>query len=186
MEKLIVQRSNLEIIPIVGMGGIGKTKLVRNIYENSLTVHRFDVFAWITVSQEYSVWAILLELLCYVEKKEGKKTLIQLDESELGERLYKSLSGWRYFIVMDDIWSIEASDKVRMFFPYNYNGSRIMITTRLSNLAFELSGSQSCGFQLDFLDENKSWDLLCKNAFGKESCPIELEEIGRKIAYLNC
>ncbi|KAK6125095.1 hypothetical protein DH2020_041159 [Rehmannia glutinosa] len=38
---------------------------------------------------------------------------------------------------------------------------------------------------MNFLDEDKSWNLLCKNVFGEESCPLELEEIGKKIAN-NC
>ncbi|KAL8458630.1 hypothetical protein ACS0TY_036230 [Phlomoides rotata] len=185
MDKLIGQRSNLEIVPIVGMGGMGKTTLARNIYENRLIVHHFDILAWATVSQVYSVREIPLELVCYLEREKGKEILIRLDEFELGEKLYKLLSGWRYFIVMDNIWSTDVWNKVRFLFPDNNNGSKIMITTRLSNLAFELCGSQSHGFQMNFLNEDKSWDLLCKIVFGEESCPIELEEIGKKIAR-NC
>lgn len=72
---------------------------------------------------------------------------------------------------MDDIWSIEAWDKVSFYFPDKNSGSRFMITTRLSNVAFEVSGFESRGFEMDFLDENKSWDLLCKIASGKEKLP---------------
>ncbi|XP_012827696.1 PREDICTED: putative late blight resistance protein homolog R1B-16 [Erythranthe guttata] len=36
---------------------------------------------------------------------------------------------------------------------------------------------------MDLLDDDKSWDLLCGSIFGKEEdCPVELEEIGNKIA----
>ncbi|KAL8538142.1 hypothetical protein ACS0TY_000195 [Phlomoides rotata] len=32
------------------------------------------------------------------------------------------------------------------------------------------------------IDEDKSWNLLCQIVFGKEDCPIELENIGKEIA----
>ncbi|KAL0354515.1 UNVERIFIED_CONTAM: putative late blight resistance proteinR1B-17 [Sesamum radiatum] len=180
MDKLTGQQSGCRIVPIVGMGGIGKTALARNVYENPLIVQYFDTCAWVTVSQEYNTREILLELVC-PERKESKE---MLSVEELGEMLYRSLCGRRYLIVMDDMWSIEAWDEIKLFFPSNNHESRIMITTRLSNLALKISGSR--GLTMNFLKENKSWDLFCKTVFGEESsCPLELEEIGKKIAK-NC
>ncbi|KAL0441374.1 UNVERIFIED_CONTAM: putative late blight resistance proteinR1B-8 [Sesamum radiatum] len=180
MDKLTGQQSGCRIIPIVGMGGIGKTALARNVYENPLIVQYFDTCAWVTVSQEYNTREILLELVCPVSK-ESKE---MLSGEELGEMLYRSLCGRRYLIVMDDMWSIEAWNKIKLFFPSNNNESRIMITTRLSNLALQISGSR--GFTMNFLKENKSWDLFCKTVFGEESsCPLELEKTGKTIAK-NC
>ncbi|KAL0310252.1 UNVERIFIED_CONTAM: putative late blight resistance proteinR1B-16 [Sesamum calycinum] len=180
MEKLTGQQSGCRIIPIVGMGGIGKTTLARNAYENPLIVEYFDVHFWITVSQEYSAREILLQLVC----QKIKESMEISSEEELGEMLYKSLSGRRYLIVMDDMWSIEAWDKLKLFFPNNNNESRIVITTRLSNLALQISGSG--GLRMNFLEEDESWDLFCKIVFGDEAgCPLELEEIGKTIAE-NC
>ncbi|KAL8516748.1 hypothetical protein ACS0TY_015132 [Phlomoides rotata] len=178
LDKLTGQQCGLQVIPIVGMAGIGKTTLARYIYENALIVERFDIRAWVTISQEYSMGNIL-QVLCQ-DTKGGNLDLSEISEDEVGEILYKHLWGRRYLIVMDDIWSIEAWDKVRSFFPDNSNGSRIMITTRLSNPAIRISGSSD--IQMKFLDKDKSWNLLCKVVFGKKDCPMELENIGKEIA----
>ncbi|KAL8544417.1 hypothetical protein ACS0TY_004823 [Phlomoides rotata] len=55
-------------------------------------------------------------------------------EDEMSVKVYQSFKGWRYLIVMDDIWSTEAWDDVRNIFPDDNNGSRI-ITTRLTDVA---------------------------------------------------
>ncbi|KAL7181150.1 hypothetical protein ACSBR1_040086 [Camellia fascicularis] len=53
------------------------------------------------------------------------------DDDKLGEQLYKGLKGRRYFIVMDDIWNgIKAWDDLKILFPNDNNGSRIMFTSR--------------------------------------------------------
>ncbi|KAL9156409.1 hypothetical protein ABFS82_09G074900 [Erythranthe guttata] len=177
MDKLTGQQSNLRIIPIVGMGGIGKTTLARNAYVKFMK--HFDIRAWVTISQNYNVREILIEILLCINKAESRANLSAESEGELGVRVHQGLWGSRYLIVMDDIWSVEVWDRVQIFFPDNDKGSRIMITTRLSNVALIGSG----GLVMDFLDEDKSWDLLCGNIFEKkENCPPEFEEIGKKIA----
>ncbi|KAL7099487.1 hypothetical protein ACP275_09G087000 [Erythranthe tilingii] len=144
----------------------------------------FDIRAWATVSQNYNVREILVEILLCISKDESRESLSGKSEGELGERVHKSLYGRRYLIVLDDIWSVDVWDKVQLFFPDNGQGSRVMITTRLSNIVLQLIGSH--GLVMDLLDDDKSWDLLCGNIFGKEEdCPVELEEIGKKIAK-NC
>ncbi|EYU21831.1 hypothetical protein MIMGU_mgv1a0261622mg, partial [Erythranthe guttata] len=181
MDKLIGQHSNLCIIPIVGMGGIGKTTLARNAYVKF--IKHFDIRAWVTVSQNYNVREILIEILLCINKAEKRETLSAKNEGELGVKVHQSLWGRRYLIVMDDIWSVEVWDKMNLFFPDNVGQrSRIMITTRLSDVA----SIGSHGVVMDFLNEDKSWDLLCKSILEKEEdCPPELEEIGKKIAK-NC
>ncbi|XP_042049830.1 putative late blight resistance protein homolog R1A-10 [Salvia splendens] len=84
---------------------------------------------------------------------------------------------------MDDMWNIESWNETQHFFPNNESGSRIMVTTRLSQLSSQLNNHFS--HQMEFLDEMSSWVLFSKTVFGEERFPPELEEIGKEITN-NC
>ncbi|XP_073129115.1 putative late blight resistance protein homolog R1B-16 [Henckelia pumila] len=196
IDTLTGDQSNREIIAIVGMGGIGKTTLAKNVYKNAYTAQYFDIRAWATVSQNYSVRQIILEMLSEIDrsKQEGVPGDDQLHEElfkrnqesdlseyhELGDRLYKILFERMYLIVVDDLWNIEAWDKIRAFLPDNRNGSRIIITTRELNVARQLHSLVS--FEMELLDYDRSWMLLRDKVFGKEECTSELEELGKDMA----
>ncbi|GFP80135.1 putative late blight resistance protein homolog r1a-6 [Phtheirospermum japonicum] len=161
MELLVGQQSNLQIISVVGMGGIGKTTLTKAVYEKPLIVQQFDIRAWAMITHNYSVRKILLELLSCLIKEKNQET-----EDQIGKSLYQSLCGRRYLIVLDAIWSMDAWDKIRLFFPDNDNRSRVVVTTRLSNLAVCLGSSR---LMMRILDQS-------------ERCPLELEGIGKEVA----
>lgn len=115
------------------MGGSGKTTLAMNVHGDSVVAHHFYIHAWVTLSQHYSVREVLLGLLdeivvlTHENRYESNEKFV--------EHLYKSLKLKRYLIVVDDIWSIEVSDGIKMLFPYDNNGSRIIFTTRLTDVA---------------------------------------------------
>ncbi|XP_047962020.1 putative late blight resistance protein homolog R1B-16 [Salvia hispanica] len=52
-------------------------------------------------------------------------------------------------------------------------------TTRLSNLASQFNYSR--GLDMKILDEYDGWNLFSNIVFREESCPLELEDIGKKI-----
>ncbi|XP_047978951.1 probable disease resistance protein At1g59620 [Salvia hispanica] len=169
--------SNLQILSIVGMGGIGKSTLARHIFDRTLIKQHFDIQAWVTISQDYSVESILSQLLASLKRKVdpvGRDSSKGSQAEE--EEIYKILWGRRYLIVMDDIWSAEAWDRVRMLFPDNRNGSRIILTTRQMDVATAVSHNIH---KMDFLDDQQSWRLFQQKDFYRGF--LERQRCGRKL-----
>ncbi|KAK4729269.1 hypothetical protein R3W88_022257 [Solanum pinnatisectum] len=171
-----------EVISIAGMGGIGKSTFAKKMFSDPSIVGFFDVRGWITVSEDYSLRKMLISLLqdaIGVNEQLDKKP-----DDELADCLQKSLKRRRYLIVVDDIWSMKAWEDIRLWFPENNNRSRILLTTRIMEVARDASSPKNL-FQMRFLDPDESWNLFCQKAFGKNDCPAEFENVG-KVIVGNC
>ncbi|PHT77569.1 hypothetical protein T459_21091 [Capsicum annuum] len=169
-----------KVIPIVGMGGIGKTTLAKEVYNHESILHHFDVRAWATVSQQHNIKKILLSLLqSTIKMDDAIKTK---GEAELADMLQKSLKRKRYLIVLDDIWSCEVWDGMRRCFPTEDSpGSRILLTTRNNEVARD-AGIENLSMQMNFMNQDESWNLFKSAAFSNEVLSFEFETIGKKIA----
>uniref|UniRef100_M0ZZN5 NBS-coding resistance gene analog n=1 Tax=Solanum tuberosum TaxID=4113 RepID=M0ZZN5_SOLTU len=58
-----------------------------------------------------------------------------MDDNELADLVQKNLKDQRYLVVVDEIWSSDVWDSIRGIFPICNNGSRILLTTRETEVA---------------------------------------------------
>ncbi|XP_051197432.1 disease resistance protein RGA5-like [Lolium perenne] len=97
--------------------------------------------------------------------------------------LREHLQNERYFIVMDDIWDVEAWDVIKCAFPQNNLGSRVIVTTRIQDVAKAccLHGSHHI-LEMKPLSNQDSITLFLGRIFGsEEACPRELWDISVEI-----
>uniref|UniRef100_M1AQX0 Late blight resistance protein Rpi-blb2 n=1 Tax=Solanum tuberosum TaxID=4113 RepID=M1AQX0_SOLTU len=170
----------LDVISITGMPGSGKTTLAFKVYtDKSISCH-FDLRAWCTVDQEYDEKNLLNKIFNQVNGSDSKL----IKNIDVVDKLRKQLYGKRYLIVLDDVWDTTTWDELTRPFPEVEKGSRIILTTREKEVA--LHGMiYTDPLNLRLLRSEESWELLEKRAFGNESCPDELLDVGKEIAE-NC
>ncbi|KAD7117470.1 hypothetical protein E3N88_04738 [Mikania micrantha] len=177
-DKLVEDQKQLDVVSIVGMGGLGKTTLATKVFNDPYVVYHFHIRAWVTISQTYETHDLLIQLLASVCPGFDP---VNASALRLREKLHKSLIGKRYLIVVDDIWSIKAWDDLKLFFPNNNKGSRVLLTSRLNEVALH---AKSHGFvhQLELLTDEESCELLCKKVFHSDDFPKSLIKPGKEIA----
>ncbi|KAF7849747.1 hypothetical protein BT93_L0325 [Corymbia citriodora subsp. variegata] len=174
-----------EVISIVGMGGLGKTTLVKQVYEDPSVKKHFAVYAWITLSRSSKIEELLKDMLdqiMRVIRKPVPPGANTMNSHWLKMIIKDLLQRRRYLIVLDDAWHIDKWDAVKHALPNNGHGSRVIITTRNVDLA-----STSCKEfngvvkNMEPLDPEQSWNLLCRKTFQGNPCPSHLEEICKYI-----
>uniref|UniRef100_A0A8I6Z6T6 NB-ARC domain-containing protein n=1 Tax=Hordeum vulgare subsp. vulgare TaxID=112509 RepID=A0A8I6Z6T6_HORVV len=89
----------------------------------------------------------------------------------------------RYFIIIDDIWELGTWETLKCAFVKNTLGSRIIITTRIVDVAKSCSpSSEDLVYEMKPLCEADSKKLFFKRIFGcEESCPDILKEAANEI-----
>ncbi|CAL9021582.1 unnamed protein product [Prunus brigantina] len=167
-------------IPIIGIGGIGKTTLTQLAYNDERVLQHFDSRIWIFVSEEFNVKKIMKAAIESATGVECNLSEIELLQSRLSQLLQKK----RYLIVLDDIWTEDQDDwdKLRPLFSGGLDGCKIIVTTRSQKIPFMMDFPNS-PFFLNGLKDDDCWSLFKHRAFGRgeeEKYPT-LSQIGKQI-----
>ncbi|KAF8394122.1 hypothetical protein HHK36_020327 [Tetracentron sinense] len=181
---LVEGESRLELVSVYGMGGSGKTTLIKKIYNHQRVKEYFQLHAWINVSQSFKVNELLKKLIKQLWgeiKQPVPQGVDTMDEIELKTIVKDFLHQMRYVVVLDDIWSIHAWEAIKYALPDSNCGSRIMVTTRSFDIASYCKEHYGHVYNLESLDLEDSRSLFYKKAFGENSCPPELQGLSQNI-----
>ncbi|GLT34301.1 hypothetical protein SLA2020_088240 [Shorea laevis] len=167
------------VLPIVGMGGVGKTTLARLVYKE-VEQGRFNPQAWVCVSDQFDVMSITRNIL--EELTKGRCDLNNLNL--LQEKLKRELSGKKFLLVLDDVWNEECNlwDNLKVPFKSGAPGSKIIVTTRNMRVA-EIMGGKNSVHCLEVLGDDECLSILALDALGVENFDAHpnLKNVGQKI-----
>ncbi|XP_072954034.1 putative disease resistance protein RGA3 isoform X2 [Typha angustifolia] len=173
-------RACFSILPIVGMGGLGKTTLAQLVYNDDRIKEHFPLRMWVCVSEDFDETKLTKETL---ESSESGFTSATTNMNLLQEDLCKKLKGKRFLLVLDDVWN---EDPTKWYSYYKAlivgeRGSKIIVTTQNENVGRIMGGLSP--YQLEQLSDKDCWNLFRNYAFvnGDSSVYPHLEEIGKEI-----
>ncbi|KAM0872250.1 hypothetical protein ACQ4PT_038838 [Festuca glaucescens] len=186
IDLLINRGSNdLNVLPVVGIGGVGKTTLARYVYSDERVSDHFDLQMWVCVSTDFSERRLTLEILEHVCKDRQEYENIS-NFNVLQKILLKYIRNKRFILVLDDVWEDrDRSGWDELLAPLRCSqvtGCMILATTRRKSVA-KLLGTMT-EVELNGLDEKEFWLLFKAFAFGNENYEghSSLQSIGKQIA----
>lgn len=168
--KLISDKGSqqLEVISVCGMGGLGKTTLVKDVYQSQELSVMFEKRACATIMHPFHLEELFSSLAMQLDEMSYRnEEATDGDRMKLGAKppLAGSLEGKRYLIVLDDLSSTIEWDSVIEHFPITKTASRIIVTTRLENVAKHCSKKDNNIYMLKSLGEKDARDLFTEKVF---------------------
>ncbi|CAK7323080.1 unnamed protein product [Dovyalis caffra] len=94
-------QQNSSVIPIVGIGGLGKAALSQIVYSSELVQKHLEVRLWARISEDFDVKLIVRNVVRSIAN-----TNVDGNEfDELFQRIRGAVEAKRYILVLDDIWN---------------------------------------------------------------------------------
>ncbi|KAG4383993.1 hypothetical protein GLYMA_13G193300v4 [Glycine max] len=167
------------ILSIVGMGGMGKTTLAQHVFNDPrIQEARFDVKAWVCVSDDFDAFRVSRTILEAITKSTDDSRDLEMVHGRLKEKL----TGKRFLLVLDNVWNKNRLkwEAVLKHLVFGAQGSRIIATTRSKEVASTMRSKEHL---LEQLQEDHCWKLFAKHAFQDDNIQPnpDCKEIGTKI-----
>ncbi|KAL8260456.1 hypothetical protein R6Q59_028409 [Mikania micrantha] len=181
-ESSSTQTTNVNVVSVVGLGGIGKTNLAQILYNDKKVKDRFELRAWVCVSVEFDLYKISKAIFHSVGGENKDFVALNLLQVALSEILSKKM----FLLVLDDVWNENDQEWELPQRPFNYGarGSKILVTTRKTTVASAMDSVQA--YNLELLSDEKALSLFAQHASAMQNfddkcdrLPLALRILGR-------
>jgi Leucine-rich repeat (LRR) protein len=184
LTRLTKHQHVLAVVPIVGMAGLGKTTVAKNVCAVVRERKHFDLTIWVCVSNDFNQVKILGAMLQMIDKTTGG--LNSLDA--ILQNLKKELEKKTFLLVLDDVWNEDHGKwddlKEQLLKINGMNGNAVVVTTRSKQVAGMMETSPGSQHELGRLSDDQCWSIIKQKVSrgGRETIPSDLESTGKDIA----
>ncbi|CAI0472993.1 unnamed protein product [Linum tenue] len=156
----------VEVIPILGMGGLGKTALAQYIYNDKIVSSYFQLTSWICVSDNFNETVLVKKIL----ESLSEEKVADLQLQSLKSKLKTKMENKKFLVVLDDVWDngdyMTNWERLMSFFcNVGAVGSKIMVTTRIGSVANFMATKGIERHEIKGLSKQESWSLFERIAF---------------------
>ncbi|KAJ6301193.1 hypothetical protein OIU77_015495, partial [Salix suchowensis] len=166
---------NVNMIGLYGMGGVGKTTLVKEVGRRAKETQLFDEVLLATVSQNPNVMDI--------QDRMAESLGLHFDERTTERRanlLWQRLkTEKKLLVILDDVWKAVNLKEIGIPVGDDHRGCKVLLTTRLRNICSEMECQQKVFLRI--LSENEAWALFKINA-GLRDEDFKLNTVAKKVA----
>ncbi|XBI43864.1 hypothetical protein VPH35_108581 [Triticum aestivum] len=173
--------TNIMVVAIVGVGGIGKTTLAQKVFNDEALNAEFEKMIWLSINKDFDKVELLRTIITQAGGVHGGEKALAV----LQPILAATLKGKKLFLVLDDVWNHGAWDDVLKTPLTNAlaRGSRVLVTTRGEIVAQRMKAMPPY-HHVDKLDLEDAWSLLKKQIISSETDGRDidmLKDIGLQI-----
>ncbi|XP_057530803.1 disease resistance protein SUMM2-like isoform X1 [Amaranthus tricolor] len=166
-------------IGVLGMGGIGKTTLMKNIYNQLLGDYKSGRVIWVTVSSDCNLYMLQEK----VAKEIGVELSSKVHTDKRASELHHSFVMMKKNVVLflDDVW--EKFQLSSIGIPNKENGCKIniILSTRKEDVC-RMTGCKNYVIRVQVLSEHEAWDLFKNKLETYDDLCFEGQEIAKLVA----
>ncbi|TYH86493.1 hypothetical protein ES332_D01G047100v1 [Gossypium tomentosum] len=162
------------MVGVCGMGGIGKTTIMKHIYnqllEETKSKPMFEKIIWVTVSQDFNITRLQEDIADAMNIEDLPKS-----EQKRAAVLRNKLRQIRHVLILDDVWEGFVLEKVGIPEPISSNRSKLVLTSRLKEFCKSIGCHEIV--EVPLLSDEESMNLFLVHT-GHEVLKVpSLEEI---------